>query len=216
MKRYFALILILAACSLSVRAQQPQAPARPASEAASMRRDPAAQAMRESERLQKALGLTDKQTKKVYKFCYKHFKSETPQFGGFGRPGGMGGRPGGFGGFGGPDGMGGGPGGFGEPGGMAGGPGGFGGRGGMRSRTPGQGRPEGVTSGERPRRIDSEAARQMAAAWHDEQARKFKKLFTDEQYAAWERLASEPLRPAGPQPSECPVPTAPAPKAPGK
>lgn len=87
MKRYFALILILAACSLSVRAQQPQVPVRPASEAASMRHDPAAQAMRESERLQKALGLTDKQTKKVYKFCYKHFKSETRNSEGSGGPG---------------------------------------------------------------------------------------------------------------------------------
>lgn len=173
MKRTFALILTLAVCVLPVCAQPPGAGSgsRPAVAEASAN-DPSALAMRESQRLQKALGLNAKQTRKVYKLFYKHFRKETPQVSGFGGPqhhAGFGAS--GMGGFGGP--------GMGRPGG-------------------GEMRPEGSKFGtERPemqeQRSDADPMRREdTGTWQKEQARKFRRIFTAGQYAAWEKLTARP------------------------
>lgn len=123
---------------------------------------PSVMAMRESERLQRALGLNAKQTKQVYKTVYNQLKSDMPQQSGFGD--GMGGPRGGMGGPGG---------GMGPGRGMPGGSG----QEGMQpdqQKSPREGAPRG-----------GDAARQKALA------KKFRKLFTPEQYAAWERLCAE-------------------------
>lgn len=147
--------------------------------------DPSVLAMRESQRLQKALALDAGQTKKVYKLFYSRFKKENPQKSGFGAPG-----------MGGPRGMGHGPGapGMGGPGGMSGGPG-RPGASGFGASGPGQ---EGVNrSGEvppeaRPRQAGSEESRREADAWRKKLDKKFRKIFTAEQYAAWERMTPQP------------------------
>lgn len=102
MKRFYVLVFALAAFSVPLWAQAPAPPAAPqeASAPESTLSDPSARAMRESQRLQKALDLNARQTGKVYKLYFKHFKKETPPFGGPegmpgrpGRPGGPGARP---------------------------------------------------------------------------------------------------------------------------
>lgn len=140
--------------------------------------------MRESQRLQKALDLNARQTGKVYKLYFKHFKKETPPFGG---PEGMPGRPGRPGGPGAPDGSdrsSGMPGGAGHPhgprpGGMHGpGPGGQGGFDAAGSRPR-------LEAGEMPRQTD---------AWSERLSRRLRRIFTEEQYAAWERMTPAPGR----------------------
>lgn len=185
MKRYLAFVFACVAIPAAVCAQAPAMPSdQPAEmvESAARNADPSALAMRESQKLQKTLGLDAKQTKKVYKLFYKHFKSETPSFG---RPGGMGPHPGGMGGrggFGGPGGM---PGGAGRPEGPA--------RNGMHG--PGSGASEGLTSGDRPAPADMGELREKAEAWKKEQAKKFRKIFSAEQYAAWEKMTAQPQGP---------------------
>lgn len=92
MKRFYVLVFALAAFSVPLWAQAPASPATPqeASAQEPAVSDPSARAMRESQRLQKALDLNARQTGKVYKLYFKHFKKETPPFGG---PEGMPGRP---------------------------------------------------------------------------------------------------------------------------
>lgn len=136
--------------------------------------DPSAMAMRESQRLQKALGLDAKQTKQVYKTVYNQLKSDMSQQSGFG---GVGGFRGGM------------------------GPGG-----GMHGGAPGRGMPsgsgpEGMQSDRRRIPREGAAARGDDAARQKVLAKKFRKLFTPEQYAAWQRLCAEqrPEHPAGRQ-----------------
>lgn len=140
--------------------------------------------MRESQRLQQQLSLDAKQTKKVYKLYYKHFKKQTPQSQGFGGPG-----------MGGPGGMGRGPG-MGGPGGMPGGrPGGFGEPG---ARHPGSERPGQVQSQGPSRQVDADEMRRAEETWREQQAKKFRKIFTSEQYAAWEQMIQKLPRPESP------------------
>lgn len=137
--------------------------------------DASTAAMRESQRLQKALGLDAKQTKQVYKAVYNLLKSEMPQRSGFGGPGGP-------------------RGGMGLGGGM--GPGG-----GMYGGGPGRGIPGGPGEGmqsDQPRMPREGAARGDEASRQKTLAKKFRKLFTPEQYAAWERLCAE-WRPDAPE-----------------
>lgn len=194
MKRFYVLVFALAAFSVPLWAQAPTSPAAPqeASAQEPAVSDPSARAMRESQRLQKALDLNARQTGKVYKLYFKHFKKETPPFGG---PEGMPGRPGRPGGPGAPGGM---PGGAGRP--MGPRPGGMHG--------PGPGGPGDFdAAGPRPR-MDDAQMRESAEAWQKTLSRKFRKIFTEEQYAAWERMTPAPGRAGrpGPAPSagECP------------
>lgn len=138
--------------------------------------DPSAMAMRESQRLRSALGLNDKQLKQVYKTLYNQYKSDMPRQSGFG--GGPGGGPGG------------------PRGGMAGGPGGMRGGGPGMGMPGGHSGPGGMQPGERRMAPDADAMREQAEARRKAQARKFRKILTPEQYAAWERMSAE-LRPVG-------------------
>lgn len=95
MKRFFILCFVLGNLALPLCAQLPERPVASGLELeAAGPGDPSALAMRESQRLQQALGLNDKQTRKVYKLFYAHFKAQMPQTGRFGAPRGMGGGPG--------------------------------------------------------------------------------------------------------------------------
>ncbi len=139
--------------------------------------DPSVLAMRESQRLQQQLTLDAKQTKKVYKLFYSHFKKANPQKSGFGGPGRGPGGPG----MGGPGGMSGGPG---RPGGP-----GFGASGPARE---GANLSRGVPPEGRPQQVGSEEARREADAWREKLTRKLRKILTAEQYAAWERMTPQP------------------------
>lgn len=56
--------------------------------------------------------------------------------------------------------------------------------------------PGGMQPGERRMAPDADAMREQAEARRKAQARKFRKILTPEQYAAWERMSAE-LRPVG-------------------
>ena len=52
----------------------------------------------------------------------------------------------------------------------------------------------------------ADAGKMQAAAeeWHRKQAKKFRKIFTDEQYAAWERMRPQAGKPEDPRDLEKP------------
>lgn len=169
MKKSLVLIFALGLFAQPLHAQRPEAPEAPReAHAAAVMPDPSAAAMRESQHLQKALGLDARQTRKVYKLFYSHFKRSMPQkTPGFGAPHGMAGGPGG-------PGMG--PGGSGHMGG------------------PGRGPGEAMHPGEHPRPTDLKASQENSETWRKTQEKKFRKIFTDEQYVAWQRM--KPVPPA--------------------
>lgn len=169
MKRSFILCFALGLLALPLCAQQPERPAAPGSELESSGPgDPSAAAMRESQRLQQALGLNDKQTRKVYKLFYSHFKTQMPQSGSFGAPRGMGGGPG----------MG--------PGMGPGGPGRMGGH---------SGAPDGIERGGHPQFAGAKDSAEDREAWRKKQEKKFRKIFTEAQYAAWKQMEVLPAAP---------------------
>ena len=177
MKKSLVLLFALGLFALPLQAQQPGVRPVPqdAHAATTVAPDPSAAAMRESQHLQKALGLDARQTRKVYKFFYSHFKKSMPQAPRSGAPRGMAEGPDGFGHPGGP-GMG--PGGPGHMDGMGRGPGGS------------------MNPGERPQPAGLKAVSQEdPEAWRKTQEKKFRKIFTAEQYAAWKSMASVPPAP---------------------
>lgn len=153
MKRFFILCFVLGNLALPLCAQLPERPVASGLELeAAGPGDPSALAMRESQRLQQALGLNDKQTRKVYKLFYAHFKAQMPQTGRFGAPRGMGGGPG----------MGPGMGPVG-PGRMVGHP----------------GAPDGIERGGHPQFAGAKDAAKEREAWRQTQEKKFRKIFTE-------------------------------------
>lgn len=170
MKRILVLLVALNIAVLPLHAQRPKVPAAPREAVAPVGpSDPAAAAMRESQRLQQALGLDARQTRKVYKLFYGHFKKETPQAPGVGMPHGKPGEPG-------------------RPGTPGMGPGGPGGPG----RMAGMGHPGGMGPGEHRRPADLKTPGEDPASWRATLEKKFRKIFTAEQYAAWLRLTPAP------------------------
>jgi len=169
MKRFFILCFVLGNLALPLCAQLPERPVASGLELeAAGPGDPSALAMRESQRLQQALGLNDKQTRKVYKLFYAHFKAQMPQTGRFGAPRGMGGGPG----------MG----------------------SGMEPVGPGRmvghpGAPDGIERGGHPQFVGAKDAAKEREAWRQTQEKKFRKIFTETQFAAWKKLETLPAAP---------------------
>lgn len=192
MKRLFLLISAWMAFSTSLFAQETASAPQPRASVSVA--DPSVRAMKESQHLQQVLDLDARQTKKVYKFFHAHFKNEISTSRPFGGPGGPVGP--------------GGPGGPGRDGfGMMGGPGGpdmTGGRGGMRPRGVAPGREFGMHPQGALGPADAGKMQVAAEEWHRKQAKKFRKIFTDEQYAAWERMRPQAGKPEDPRDLEKP------------
>lgn len=185
MKKSITLFCALGLFALPLHAQQPEAPtvAKDAHAVEAAAPDPSAAAMRESQHLQKALGLDARQTRKVYKLYYSHFKKSMSQRPSPGAYRGMAGRSGGPGRPGGP-GMGPGRGGAGMH------PGGPGRMDGMGRRPEGDAGP-----GEHRQPAGLKSSAKDLETWRKTQEKKFRKIFTDEQYTAWQHM--QPVPPAG-------------------